>query len=133
MSHPTLTPAQAERLEMLAEEASEISQICMKILRHGRESYRPEDASRRPNRLLLEDEITDLGGVIYGMLAAGDMSKNFGKIGNNGAAWERKLRYTHHQTTKQSRATPCPSCGGTGGCLTDPVDCPRCDGEGYVS
>ncbi len=38
-----LTPAEAERLAMLAEEAAEVIQIVGKILRHGYASYHPDD------------------------------------------------------------------------------------------
>lgn len=74
MSHPSLTPAEAERLEMLAEEASEIAQECMKILRHGYGSYHPRDPDRVVNRMRLMSEIGDFIGVRRLMYEAGDLS-----------------------------------------------------------
>lgn len=38
-----LTPAEAERLAMLSEECGEVIQIIGKILRHGYDSYHPDD------------------------------------------------------------------------------------------
>ena len=57
-----LSPAEAERLALLAEECAEVVQVVSKILRHGYEKYNPCHHFRRANRLLLEDE---LGDVMY--------------------------------------------------------------------
>lgn len=71
-----LTPAEAERLAMLAEEAGEVVQICMKILRHGYASHHPDDQlGLRPNRSLLEQELGDLLGVASYMFRARDIRK----------------------------------------------------------
>lgn len=57
-----LTPAQAERLAILAEECAEVIQIVGKILRHGYESYNPmvPESHRRPNSDLLRKELGDV-------------------------------------------------------------------------
>jgi hypothetical protein len=94
MSHPSLTPAEAERLEMLAEEAAEVVQVAMKILRHGYASYHPDSPSVT-NRMLLEDELRDLAAVRLAMMRQHD-------IGEHGHVsvmhrWGYKLKYTHHQ------------------------------------
>jgi hypothetical protein len=47
-----LTPAEAERLALLLEELGEAQQIIGKILRHGYESYHPDDPETT-NRTLL--------------------------------------------------------------------------------
>jgi len=61
---PCLTPAQIERLAILAEELGEAQQIVGKILRHGFSSYNPFDPKQTPNKELLEKE---LGDVEYAM------------------------------------------------------------------
>lgn len=92
-----LTPAESERLAMLAEEAGEIVQIVGKILRHGYESYHPDDPSKKQNRWILQDEINDLVGVVYGMQASADLSVMTMQEHHRITAWERKLKYSHHQ------------------------------------
>lgn len=52
-----LTPAEAERISLLMEECGEVIQVCGKILRHGYESYHPDDPSKKTNRQLLEKEL----------------------------------------------------------------------------
>ena len=97
-----LTPAQAERLAMLAEECAEVIQVVGKILRHGYDSYHPENRTFS-NRDLLHQELTDLFAVqneIYAqdriLLPNSETVK---------AAWDKKLRYAHHQA---------PDAGGKG-------------------
>lgn len=94
MSHESLSVAEAERLEMLAEEASEVAQVAMKILRHGYESYHP-DSPEVTNRMLLEDEVCDLMAVRLAMYRKGDI-KVTGTV-TTMDRWGRKLKYTHHQ------------------------------------
>lgn len=92
-----LTPAEAERLAMLAEEAAEVNQIAMKILRHGYESFHPDDPQRVTNRRLLEKELLDTFAVHLAMIRAGDV-RSPGDLETSAAEqWEKKLRYTHHQ------------------------------------
>ncbi len=87
-----LTPAEAERLAMLAEEAGEIVQVVGKILRHGFDSYHPENP-QTTNRMLLEGEINDLYAVVGLLAEAGDIPMC--------AALDehviKKLREAHHQ------------------------------------
>jgi hypothetical protein len=99
--HSSLTPAQAERLEMLAEEACEVAQTCMKILRHGYASYHPNDKEQTPNRDLLRNEVHDLLCVLWVMSFRGDID-----FPNTGGMWlderwrSKKLRWTHHQSDR---------------------------------
>lgn len=95
MSHPSLTPAQAERLEMLAEEAAEIVQACTKILRHGYENHHPEDPGEN-NRERLEEEIMDVHAVLGMMRYAGDIETP-DVAAHTAGRIQRKLCYTHHQ------------------------------------
>ena len=88
-----LTPAEAERLAMLAEECGEVIRIVGKILRHGYASFHPADPNVS-NRELLGRELTDLYAV-----AASLCRDNVpeGSLHDQDRAWERKLRYAHHQ------------------------------------
>ena len=59
-----LTPAEAERLALLAEECAEVIQVVGKVLRHGYESRHPGDPAGPTNRGLLAKECGD---VLYAM------------------------------------------------------------------
>jgi NTP pyrophosphatase (non-canonical NTP hydrolase) len=87
-----LTPAQAERLAMLAEEAGEIVQIVGKILRHGYDSYHPNDPYNN-NKALLEKELADFAAVETMLEQDGVAATLF----DRDQAVAKKLRYTHHQ------------------------------------
>ena len=89
-----LRPAQAERLAMLAEECAEVIQVVGKILRHGYDSYHPDDAERRPNRQLLEKELVDVAAVKLAMESHGDIDPSLISLSD---VWRKKLRFTHHQ------------------------------------
>ena len=88
-----LTPAEAERLAMLAEEAAEVIQVVGKILRHGYASYHPNKPSLT-NRVLLMNELADLNAVQLLMEGSGDVFRTGDEIEH---AMTRKLTYTHHQ------------------------------------
>ena len=94
-----LTPAEAERLAMLAEECGEVIQVVGKILRHGYESYHP-DSPDVSNRDLLAKEVADVTSIIDRMVFCSDMRT--GQIESHychgtGSNWSRKKRFTHHQ------------------------------------
>lgn len=57
-----LSPAEAERLALLAEECAEVIQVVGKILRHGYESRHPMGGAT--NRSLLQKELGDVLGAI---------------------------------------------------------------------
>ena len=88
-----LSPGEAERLAMLAEEAGEIVQAVGKVLRHGYESR--DIGSGRTNRQSLLRELQDLEAVRRMMFDAGDISTP--EPGEMTRTMQRKLRYTHHQ------------------------------------
>ncbi len=89
-----LTPAQAERLAMLAEECGEVIQIVGKILRHGYDSHHPDNPTTT-NRHLLIKELSDVNAVLQAMGREELINAN---LNNNPVQiWQRKLRYTHHQ------------------------------------
>lgn len=69
-----LTPAETERLAILAEELSEAIQIVGKILRHGFDSYNPFDKSKTENHILLSKELGHVQFAISQLTAAGDLS-----------------------------------------------------------
>ena len=68
-----LTPAEAERLALLLEEMGEAAQVIGKILRHGYESYHPDDPNGPSNRTLLEKELGDVLAAIKLMDNADDI------------------------------------------------------------
>lgn len=88
-----LTPAQAERLAMLAEECGEVIQIVGKILRHGYDSHHPVNP-RVSNRDLLAKELRDVNAVLMAM--GRDELREY-SVQDVIGVWERKLQYTHHQ------------------------------------
>lgn len=90
-----LTPAEAERLAMLAEECGEVIQAVGKILRHGYESRHP-DGGKCNNRTSLERELGDIHAIAELMYDAGDISQVVVDT-----CTESKLvrvhQFTHHQ------------------------------------
>lgn len=90
-----LSPAETERLSLLAEEMGEAIQVIGKILRHGYESYHPDD-STVTNRRLLEKE---LGDVRHAMIRLCD-SRDLSKKAIHDFAGEKAVSveyYLHHQ------------------------------------
>jgi molybdenum cofactor biosynthesis enzyme len=89
-----LTPAEAERLAILAEEAGEIVQIVMKALRHGLDFRHPD--SGETNRGAIARELGDLDAICGRMVKAGDFQR-----GHIMAASQLKgiklAQWTHHQ------------------------------------
>lgn len=100
-AHANLTEAQRERLEMIAEEASEITQIAMKILRHGVHSYHPSDPTTSNKRLLV-NELTDLWAIYERMVLCGDLPRI--DFFNSAEVWKRKLKWTHHQENEDGKS-----------------------------
>lgn len=66
-----LSPAQLERLALLAEEMSEVQQVIGKILRHGYASYHPD--TKIGNVEKLEQELGDVEAIVRMMAKAGDI------------------------------------------------------------
>lgn len=93
--HTQPSKAEAERLHMLAEEAGEIVQACMKILRHGYHSFHPG----RPNGTNLGDlerEIGNFQELVEDMVAAGDLMSTGIAMGRDDKRTNKK-RYTYCQ------------------------------------
>lgn len=95
-----LTPAEAERLAMLAEECGEVIQAVGKILRHGYDSHHPDQAGKPPefrhtNRDQLKQELADLLAVVDMM----DQDHAAIDAAALDAAFIRKMRYAHHQSS----------------------------------
>jgi hypothetical protein len=93
---PGLSPAEIERLALLAEECGEVVRVAMKILRHGWESCSPSDPKCRPSRVLLERELGSLRAVVDLMANCGDVRRQ------DMATWrdfKRRMypQQTHHQ------------------------------------
>ena len=68
-----LTPAEAERLALLAEECGEVIQAVAKVLRHGYESTHPDKPEAGTNRDMLQRELADLRAAESLMIEAGDV------------------------------------------------------------
>lgn len=60
-----MTPAELERLALICEECSEVIQIANKIIRHGYDSYHPNDPYKVSNRQLLEKELLDVQSILF--------------------------------------------------------------------
>lgn len=92
-----LTPAQAERLALLAEECGEAIQAIGKILRHGYESTDPTSRAEYPetNRRTLAKEVGDIFAAVHMAVTADDFD-----YATVEALRDRKLvkvlRYLHH-------------------------------------
>ncbi|MGR3524882.1 MAG: hypothetical protein ACU0CT_02645 [Paracoccaceae bacterium] len=93
-----LTPAEAERLAMLAEECAEVIQVVGKILRHGYDSYHPANPAVS-NRDLLAKEATEVVVILSEMKRAELIDYNIIKPVPH--IWDAKLRFTHHQREDQ--------------------------------
>jgi len=89
-----LSPAEAERLAMLAEEAGEVIQAIGKVLRHGYASTHPDGGA--DNRAQLHREVLDFTTVAQAMVAAGDLTQ----LAKTPDIWRKKLRYSHHQKAR---------------------------------
>lgn len=89
-----LTPAEHERLAMLAEEAAEVVQIIGKILRHGYESKHPDNMNGPTNRQMLENEIADFYAIAGVMEDLKDVTVEGEAVRQ---VIKKKRRYTHHQ------------------------------------
>lgn len=95
-----LTPAEAERLAILAEEAGEIVQAVGKILRHGYTSYNPDGDRNVSNREALEREIGDMSAIVHRMAGAGDiraMSVDTWRGRKLARLTDPAQQYLHHQ------------------------------------
>ncbi len=89
-----LTPAEAERLALLAEECADVIQIVGKILRHGYESRHPDGGPT--NRALLETELGHIEVAQSMLCCAGDSSLE--SIGAQRRAKRTRIAaYLHHQ------------------------------------
>lgn len=67
-----LTPAEAERIALLAEECAEVIHVCGKILRHGLDSKPPKGGPT--NRQMLETELGHVGFAEGLLFLGGDIS-----------------------------------------------------------
>ncbi len=96
MSHfNKLSPAQAERLALLAEECAEVIQIVGKILRHGYSSCHPDGTG--PNSRLLEVEAGHVLAALRLMVAEGDIEQTE-VVSERNAKLRRVGKYLHHNT-----------------------------------
>lgn len=88
-----LTPAETERLAILAEECAEVVHIVGKILRHGYESGPPDEDI--DNRELLESELGHVQFIIGFMLLKRDVNRD--RINESTDAKAESIKpYLHH-------------------------------------
>lgn len=98
--HNQLTPAEAERLAILAEEMGETIHVIGKILRHGYESYNPF-VDYETNRSLLNKELGDVRYAMMSMCNAGDLSEE--EIHKQADLKARRIReFLHHQESNDA-------------------------------
>jgi len=91
-----LTPAETERLAVLAEEMGEVIQVIGKILRHGYESSNPLIENSPTNRDELNKEIGDVELAIFMMAEAKDVDRN--RIDRRRIGKGKKIgKWLHHQ------------------------------------
>lgn len=89
-----LSPAEAERLALLAEEAAEVVQAVSKILRHGYQSRHPDGGPT--NRAALEQECADFLVAMRLMMSADDIDLNM--VESRADSKSQVIsRYLHHQ------------------------------------
>ena len=88
-----LTPAETERLDILAEECAEVIQAVSKIKRHGYESCHPNGGPT--NRRMLEKELGDVRLAEYLVIEAGDVQPDKIKQSEDDKYHSIK-KYLHH-------------------------------------
>lgn len=104
MAFNQLTSGEIERLALLAEECGEVLQIIGKVLRHGYESYHPDD-TRLTNRDLLTKELGDLSMAMDLMAARGDVDG--AKVAQRQQEkYDRVRQYLHHNTIPERDGVP---------------------------
>ncbi len=94
-----MTPAEVERLVLLSEECAEVQKIAAKSLRHGYESYNPDETMGPSNRSMLEIKVGDLLASLHLLALRNDID----------IKWSRSLaalklgyvnKYLHHNELK---------------------------------
>lgn len=108
-NQPNLTPAELERLALLAEECGEVIQVIGKIQRHGYESSH-SDYDNISNRLLLQKELGHVKAVEEMMLWTGDIV--YDRMLNS--MWEKLKKvqkFLHWQPAKMFEAIHEPNSG----------------------
>jgi len=89
-----LSPAAAERIAMLMEEAGEVVQACGKILRHGMFNHHP--VSGEKNNYSLVKEIRDFMAVANQVVVL-DTLLDMPTQEDCKGVWLHKQRYMHHK------------------------------------
>ena len=89
-----LSPGEAERLAILAEECGEVIQVVGKILRHGYTSHHPDNPTV-DNEELLYKEIIDVYASVAMLVKSFDIDTINPKDVED--AEIRKKKYSHHQ------------------------------------
>lgn len=90
-----LTPAEAERLAILAEECAEVIQVVGKILRHGYDSHNPDEPDDGTNRDQLECELGHIAAAQERMALAEDINESAVRQAGR-LKYAKVTRYMHH-------------------------------------
>lgn len=91
-----LTPAQHERLSFLLEELGEAQQAIGKVLRHGYESYNPDDTDAGSNRYQLAKELGHVRCAMIMLCNGGELTKELIHASAKSKA-VAVLEWMHHQ------------------------------------
>jgi NTP pyrophosphatase (non-canonical NTP hydrolase) len=94
------SPSEREMLEMLAEEAGEIVQATMKLLRHGKYAHDVNAlgmVKHYDNVENLAHELIDIVAIIRQLALQTDIVTDWKNEAVLHVAWQRKLPYTHRQ------------------------------------
>lgn len=95
-----LSDGEAERLAWIAEEAAEVVQACMKVLRHGYGSNNPDSEDSADNREALEQELGNLRAAVQLAYIKGDISQHAVDTWASVKAGQAP-RWLHHQESRQ--------------------------------
>lgn len=93
-----LTPAETERLALLAEECGEVVQIIGKTLRHGYESTNPVTGDGVTNRTKLELELGDIMAALRLMDMREDVELDR-VLDNSEIKFLKVNKWLHHNNT----------------------------------
>ena len=88
-----LTPAEAERLDFIQEECSEVIKAVAKIKRHGFNSWNPDDPNHEGNRRELVKEIQDVIKAVGLLVLSGDIA-----LDDSPSDKQARLKFMHEQS-----------------------------------
>ena len=109
-----LTPGEAERLAVLAEECAEIIKAVGKVQRHGYDNTDPRSESGETNRTRLARELGDVRFATAMLVSSGDIDAGTMDETVEARVNERRSNYLHHQDEETFRRMRKDMAGRTG-------------------